>query len=833
MLQPLVWWLLAQTLGLAALPLAAAACRPLPGRGYPYAKPLGVLLAAWLLWLGVSLGALPNDAAGAALVVVVLALGAWGWRWWAERRGYAPPPLMPDRRGIVAFELAFTLAFVLALALRAADPAILGGEKPSELSILNATLTAAGFPPDDPWLAGFKLNYYSMGYVVLALLAHLAGTTAGVVFTLGLPLAFGLAATAAMGIGYDLVAWHDRHVAESAATELAVLPAASGAAEKASGGRPLVAGAASALFLLVAGNLEVLVEGVRALSGSAGQALGRWLGLTAYEPAFASDFWFPDAAHWWLRAPLVLRDRGIAGDVRPLSTEFPFYDLLIGDLHAPVLMLPFALLAVALALGVLARRRSGPPWLTATLLSLTLGALWAGNAWYLPPVGLLAAAAWALPAHPKPPDLTVRRATLRALARLAMSGLGLVIAAWALYLPFHASFEAPVQGVHWTFFEPTAFRQLLLAMGPLLLAAAMALAAGHRDSPVRLRRPLARLAAVTVAAPIVVLIVALAVTLSGVAAEQGTAYLPFLVGNLGALLGRRAAAGLTYLLITVGLAWAVTLAAAHGERGSHARAFAALLVSAALLALLAPELGFFDDGQGWRYNMVLKFHFMAWVLLAPVAGWGLVEAFARVRTPAGVRDPADRVLRVLAWTALAGGMLTLAYPVTASRAHLAAGDGWALDGASGYRVRHLDDARALAWLCTSIPAGTVIVEAVGQAFSDGGRISAATGLPAVLGWPGHQRTYRGPGIMDEVDRRRADVARVYTTADADELRVLLQRYDVGLVYLGRLERRAYPRSAEAAALAMLPAVYDDGVVSILRGPAAITGGARLRCRREP
>jgi hypothetical protein len=68
MLPFFLWWLAIQVIGLAALPLAWRLLRRLPGRGYAFAKPLGLLLVCYLLWLGASFRVLPND------------LGASWWR---------------------------------------------------------------------------------------------------------------------------------------------------------------------------------------------------------------------------------------------------------------------------------------------------------------------------------------------------------------------------------------------------------------------------------------------------------------------------------------------------------------------------------------------------------------------------------------------------------------------------------------------------------------------------------------------------------------------------------------------------------------------------------
>ena len=68
------WWLIIQVLGLAAWPLAFRLLRWLPDRGYTLAKPLGLLLVSYVLWLLASLRILPNTLPGiliAFLIVII------------------------------------------------------------------------------------------------------------------------------------------------------------------------------------------------------------------------------------------------------------------------------------------------------------------------------------------------------------------------------------------------------------------------------------------------------------------------------------------------------------------------------------------------------------------------------------------------------------------------------------------------------------------------------------------------------------------------------------------------------------------------------------------
>jgi uncharacterized membrane protein len=110
-----------------------------------------------------------------------------------------------------------------------------------------------------------------------------------------------------------------------------------------------------------------------------------------------------------------------------------------------------------------------------------------------------------------------------------------------------------------------------------------------------------------------------------------------------------------------------------------------------------------------------------------------------------------------------------------------------LDGLGWLRERAPGDAAAIAWLDDHAPAGAVVLEAVGPDYSAFGhaRISTFTGLPTVLGWPGHERQWaHDPGT------RAADVARMYR-GGADEARPLLRRYGVRFVVVGPIERADY------------------------------------------
>ncbi len=102
-----------------------------------------------------------------------------------------------------------------------------------------------------------------------------------------------------------------------------------------------------------------------------------------------------------------------------------------------------------------------------------------------------------------------------------------------------------------------------------------------------------------------------------------------------------------------------------------------------------------------------------------------------------------------------------------------------------------------------------------------------TGLPTVLGWTWHEIQQR-PGYQQEVDRRVADVARIYNSpGDFASVAPLLERYGVALIVVGGLERAIYDpiglsKFEDAAERGDLEVVYDADGTTIYAIPE---GGA--------
>jgi len=257
-------------------------------------------------------------------------------------------------------------------------------------------------------------------------------------------------------------------------------------------------------------------------------------------------------------------------------------------------------------------------------------------------------------------------------------------------------------------------------------------------------------------------------------------------------------------LILYGLQAALALAGcmvAFRSRAAHLappeRLMLVVLTGFGIAFALVPELVYLKDIYGadhYRANTAFKFGFQAFTLLTLGACVG-VGLLLSVR-PASVPRAAVVLLVELAlvpplyyaWFVVQGG-----FGVWRVRE-------WTLDGQRYLALSHPEDRALVAWLAAQEGTRRPLVEAPGDSYTFGARISTNAGRPAVLGWPVHEQLWRGSDPV--VWQRRDDVNRVYEAKSAADARTVLDRYRVRWLVVGRFERERYP-ALDAGLLASL------------------------------
>jgi len=130
------------------------------------------------------------------------------------------------------------------------------------------------------------------------------------------------------------------------------------------------------------------------------------------------------------------------------------------------------------------------------------------------------------------------------------------------------------------------------------------------------------------------------------------------------------------------------------------------------------------------------------------------------------------------------------------------------------------DYRAIRWLQDHVEGSPVIAEGNTPLYRWGNRVSVYTGLPTIVGWDWHQRQQRAAYSGQVVEWRLQDLRTLYDGEDVAAAEEILRRYEVGLVYVGELERAYYNplglSKFDAMVGSTLEVVYADGPVTIYR-----------------
>ena len=813
MVDALTWFLAVEVLGLLVLPVVFVLFRQLPDRGYTLAKPASLVLFSYVLWVLGLTQVVPNTR---LTVIVILLLGAVvGALVLRKVAGELKIFIKENWPLIVAAEVIFIGFFLLWLGIVSEAPAINHTEKPMDFGFINAVLQSRFFPPEDPWLAGNSISYYYFGHFMMAFVTQVTGVASSVGYNLGVSLIPALAAMGAFGLIYNLVRL-------------------SGGSVKAG----LVFGGAAPLLVILAGNLEGGLEFVKTL-GWGGDGFWTWVGIKGLEgDAVVASGGFPDQFWWWFRASRVIDTLVDGQSLDYTITEFPVFSFILGDLHPHVMNLPFVILGIGVILNVYrSPHRFGVLWLRqhawqALTIGLIVGSLAFINTWDLPTISALLAVGMLLKSYRDyGGDLR------QAVASTAVVFLPIFAVAIVAFAPFYVDLDGQTSGV--LPLQDVATRPFLLFIG-MGLFIVLALAFIGRQL-FGLSRPS------QADAPAAIVIMTVAVTpmvLWGVTAFLVTLF----TDGLGAAfdeIGRRSILVVPGVLIVGAAGFSAARRARLGLE--PVTAFVLVLAGLGFYLLVGTELFYIVDsfgGEFRRMNTVFKSYYQVWLLLGITGTYSLYYLWSHreavvARIHFGPIEIAPRMgsLAIRAGRYLgAGGVAVLLvasfyYSVGAALERTGVLDsGHTVDDNTLDGLAFIQDLRpggpgeyaAIEWLRDEAPWGR-IVEAVGDDYSEYGRISSSTGLPTVLGWKGHELQWRGS--YASFDGREEAVREIYTSSDPDVVRRLMETYDVRYVYLGHREKRNYGVSDLTQFDGFLRTAFQqDGVVVYEIVPGEIVPG---------
>ena len=787
MLNLLIWLIAVEAIGLAAFPLCYYLFPRLRDRGYSVSKPLGILLIGYLSWILSVLRVLPSIQL--TVVALLIAMGGLsGWYAWSHRREFLDF-LARERTAVLVGEAVFLLMFLGWATYRAYDPAINHTEQPMDFSFLNASIRSVYGSPEDPWLSGNSISYYYFGYWMMGVISKLTGIASNISYNLSMALIPALGSAAIFGLVYNMVRGEVGRLR-----------------------RALVAGMAAVLLLVAVANSEGVLEFMRA-NGMGAQGFWEWTEvklnpndsssqyMSGLSGSALSQSWHPGEHWWWFRGTRVIDSFDGSRWIDLTIQEFPFFSFMLGDLHPHVMSIPFVLLFIAACWNYL--RSPVTVWtkldirsyLPILAMGLLLGGLAFTNMWDLPIFASLVVATAALKSYASRGD------DMWGLVRdTALFGAVVIGVALLLILPYVLTSTGLVRGIAPVVEATTRPLHMFIVWGLFLVAVTPFILGVFWRTTVR--EDWARLS--------------IAALLVGFLPYVIWAFLYLEDGGTSGELLRRLVHILPFaLLISIAVYSALWLVREDTSSASDmGKIFALVLSALGLLLIMGPELLYVDDAFGGgaeRINTVFKLYYQGWIVLAVASGFAIYYWIS-------LRDSASGWKLVL--TRLWSGAFVLLligavyYPPAAAASK---GDlfheGATLDGLTYVRG---PEYRAIKHLRENAPRESSILEAVGGDYSDFGRVSASTGVPTVLGWPGHELTWRGSG--DSFEGRERDVATIYQTEDIEMARNLLAKYGVDYVYVGPRERAKYGVDGLSKFASFMESVFNEDDVTIYRMP---------------
>ncbi len=431
----IIWYLFILVLGLLTYPIIRFALPGLGDKGYPLARVLGLLLLAYVSWLSGSFG-VPVTRTTIAMVFAILALAGLSLGW--KQRAELAEEWKSRRKYFLMVEGLFLAFFLFDLLIRIGNPDLWhpskGGERPMDFSYFNAIIKSTSFPPYDPWFAGGYINYYYYGFVLVATPVKLLGIVPTLAYNFILPTLFAMVAMGAFCVGWNLLDMGpDSRVLNSVSRSPFSDPR-------------FIAGILAALLMVVLGNLgtvRMIYQGFERMAAPGGIIDNANIGQRIIWAAEGSikaveGQPLPYGRGDWYWDPSRVIPPGPGNEI----TEFPFFTFLYSDLHAHMLAMPLALLALAWALSIVRGRRF-------SIFSLLIGALAIGALYptnlsdiytYLP-IGfvVLAYAVWRSDAVDKwRIDVPVWAKKLA--LTVGSAGL-LIVLSYLLYEPYRAAYS--------------------------------------------------------------------------------------------------------------------------------------------------------------------------------------------------------------------------------------------------------------------------------------------------------------------------------------------------------------------------------------------------------
>ena len=843
-----LWYILIQLLAFMVLPLNFTIFKNLKDKGYGMAKVSGVFLFVWINWMLVSLNVWKFYQLNLWILIAVLFAAAafFTIKNKKEITGFASE----NKKYILVTEALFLGAYLLFILIKIFCPDVHnivghgynGGGEPMGMAYLSAIYNDVKFPPHDPWMSGFTLNYYYWGQLLLATVSKALGYAPKITYNLSLSILFALSFIAAFSLSYNMTGKYKY-------------------------------GIFGGFLLACAGNFHTLYFMFDKMINTTGLQ-NIISGIMSFQ-----FIWDPTRIY-----------------PSPVITEMPFFSYLYGDLHAHNIVIPVTVLAVALVYNILKSPNTSLNFVKSFgenkteaginifVISVVVGSMLAINTWNFPPVAIFLMLSLFMLA------VMLFKGNLKAIDKIKATqrpkaiinfGFGFVVTAvvvmalaYLAFLPFHMNFQSPFKAAIGVVSKPERAPLYMMfeyfALFFIVIFAYMFMQWSGAFEKIAVKTGMFKLKMRKFNLDKVsdhIQKVFDKISDNGSFLLRVSIFTIGVVIFLALLFVQPTFAFIFAMLATVTWALAVTT-----DRND---AFALVLLFTALGVIVGTELFFIADG---RMNTVFKFYMVAWTLLAcsvPYLLKKVVEAYKKILvlkkhdilfvslgvfvllvielvlmfvdsknnsayfkiffisivvvTPSIFFMLKNKIGKFVLFAGIVFLLVpAVLYPILGA---ITKGELCSINPAKGITIdgtaymKNLDarqgivtdfnkfDYEAIEWINANITQIDPILEAPGDRMYSGlSRVSIYTGMPSFIGWSYQVSQQSG---RDEVPGRSSIANDIYTNKTKPEVLLnTLQQNGIKYVYVGGIEKLMYPNAPNFALVA--DSVYTNQEVTIYK-----------------
>ncbi len=220
--------------------------------------------------------------------------------------------------------------------------------------------------------------------------------------------------------------------------------------------------------------------------------------------------------------------------------------------------------------------------------------------------------------------------------------------------------------------------------------------------------------------------------------------------------------------------------------------------------IAAPEVLYIEDiySNAPRCNTMFKFTYEAFIL------FGLITGYIMVNTLCKCKNVLGNILLIVLLL-----LPPFCYPYYAiHEVYFTGENAKALDGLAYIAKKDAKEYTAIEWIDENVAKDAVILEVNALSYTEGDRLSMATGRPTVQGWWTHEMLWRNLS-SDDLNVRIADIREIYEGMELMKTEELIEQYGIDYIYIGTRECEAFPELQSDKLKELSDMIYDfDGTL---------------------